>query len=157
MPESLEWIIAGLAVIFALVLGGMGVHFIRKNARFRKQGTSSRLKVLDLAVIVSGGSDPGTQIVPIYEILDGPRAGETLRSDGGSPAIQSTVTKLPDAETSGYKSKLKQIGEVRTGWVHPTEPIAMAKKDQALIGAVSIFMIGFAFMALGLAVFLIVN
>lgn len=157
MPDYLEWIIIALAIVFAFVLDAVAIFLIRKNAKFRQIGIPARLRVLDLALIRSGGSEGGTQTVPIYEVLDGPRAGEKLRSDGKPLGSVATVKTLPESQMSAHKSKLGQIGRERTGWVHPTDPIAMAKQDQALVGGIAIGLIAFSTMVFGFSVFLIVT
>lgn len=155
MPDHLEWIIAALAVVFAFVLDAVAIYLFRKNGKFRQIGIPARLRVLDLALIQSGDSEGGTQTVPIYEVLDGPRAGEKLRSDGKPLSSVATIKTLPESQMSAHQSKLRQIGQERTGWVHPTKPIAMAKQDQALVGGIAIGLIAFSTMVFGFSAFLI--
>lgn len=157
MPDHLEWIIAALAIVFAIVLDAVAIYLIGKNAKFRSVGIPARLRVLDLALIQSGDSEGGTQTVPIYEVLDGSRAGEKLRSDGKPLGSVATVKALPEGQMAAHQSKLRQIGEERTGWVHPTDPIAMAKQDQALVGGIAIGLIAFSTMVFGFSAFLIVT
>ncbi|MAK61295.1 MAG: hypothetical protein CMK09_09980 [Ponticaulis sp.] len=157
MSDEFLWIAIPFALAFAGAFGGIGIYLFRQSLSFRKKGIATELNVLDMVIIQSGGSEPGTQIIPIYKVLEGPRAGDIVRADGGDPNITTTVLNLPEDQKPRYTGKFMQIGENRQGWVHQTKPIARAKKDQALQITIAAGLILVGIVAIGIAVFLLVS
>ncbi len=125
LPDHIDpivfWIVVGFAVIFSAV----GLFLLYLTFRVRRNGSPARLKLIDFEIHL-GGEGEGYQ--PVYQVLDGPRKGEIVRSDTFSSQSQTTIL------TSDFKSKdsekLKQkIGQERRGWVHHTEDRGMSSGD----------------------------
>ncbi len=125
LPDHIDPIVFWIVLAFAVAFSVVGLVLLYLTFRVRTNGSPARLKLIDFEMHIS--SD-GEGYPPVYEVLDGPRAGAIVRSGNFSSRPSGTVmtseTQTRDSE------KLKQkIGQERRGWVHHTEDRGMSSGD----------------------------
>lgn len=125
LPDHIDPFVFWIVVAFAVAFSGVGLFMLFMTLRVRRNGSPAQLRLVDFEVHI-GGEGEGYQ--PVYEVLDGPRAGSIVRSDNFSSRSQTTLMTSVFESREGEKLK-KKIGQERRGWVHHTEDRGMSGGD----------------------------
>lgn len=125
LPIHVDPFIFGVVSLLAFVFSAVGLLQFWLSLRVVFQGYKTRLlKVGHLTIATEGGSS----YEAIYQILDGPRAGQY-----GRPNIYRFSSKrsmIPNDPARFNTSRLKESDRSeRMGWVHRTSEFAVTRLD----------------------------
>ena len=125
LPEHVDPVVFAIICLFAVVFSIAGLVMLYLVLRVPRQGHRAKLRIVDFEIHVGG---EGEASPPVYEVLDGPRAGDIVRSDNFSSKSSSTVrtTSYPNKKTE--KLKLR-VGRETAGWVHPVDDKGLSTKN----------------------------
>lgn len=141
LPDHVNPVLFLTALGFAILFTGGGLLTAYFTLRVRRAGLPARFRVIDFEI---HADREGTSYSPVYEVLDGPRAGETVYS--AMFGSRSKVTVLNAAIDAKAHDKLKaKIGEERKGWVDEKSNTGVTMKDMlgGLIFAGLALIVGF--------------
>ena len=141
LPDHVNPVGFFIVVGFAIVFTGVGLWVILRTLRVRQQGIRTRFRIVDFEI---HADSEGEAYPPVYEILDGPRCGEIVRSDTMSTASSMTVLNT-NVESKRIRKLRNKIGTESKGWVHASDATGMTMKD--MLGGV---LFGAAFLIVGI-------
>lgn len=143
MPDNIDPLLFWGVLFFSAAFLGGGLYSLWRTLRVRRSGMPTLFKIVDFEIHVAS---EGEAYPPIYEVLEGPRKGDIVRS--AAISSPSSVTVLNAGTTDSHTEKLKaKIGQQRSGWVHATDDIGMSIRDTIVHYLITAFLLivgGFA-------------